>query len=383
MSQYFTKTNEASYTFGNIDDGDRNILIQEKKICGEDPSKCVFLSITFGCVFFIIAIVIIALYAEKMKPDNSAANAITKAQPLLGNVTVFYAASLVNLMTKNINPGFTNTAHYRVNTQAAASGVLAMQLIQGISTDIFISASATYDTTLSTTTIPSTGKTVLSWWATWGSTRLGIGYNINSPHIANFQAIANGSLPWYIGINPSTMKIGRTDPDLDPKGARIVIMTKLAQLYYNTSYSIESTILGSDRNPLQLYAEQQLENLLDAGNLDVGFFYECEQTWKGNVQFMSLPNHLDFSNSSLNEYYKKANYTSQAMKTVTQGSAIVFTISILNNAINKNTAILYVENLLSLKTASFFNHSGLYKAHPVFSGNKSAIPMKLLKYQLL
>ena len=383
MSQYLTKTNEVnSYTFGNLDEGDGSILIQEKKICGQDPRKCVFFCIGFGCVFFIIAIVIIVLYAERMNTDNSAANPTTTPQPLLGNITVFYAASLVNLMTKNINPGFTNIAHYRVNTQAAASGVLAVQLTQGISADVFISASATYDTTLSTTMIRSNGKTVLSWWATWGSTRLGIGYNIKSPHLSTFQAIANGSLPWYLGLNPSTMKIGRTDPELDPKGARTVIMTKLAKLYYNTPYSIETTVLGSDRNPLQIYTEQQLENLLDTGNLDVGFFYECEQTWKGNVQFISLPTHLDFSNSSLNNYYKQANYTSQGLKTVTKGSAIIFTISVLNTAIHKDTAVLYVENLLSSKTASFFDQTGLYKVNPVFSGNKSTVPLKLLKYQV-
>jgi molybdate/tungstate transport system substrate-binding protein len=374
---------ENSYSFGNLEVVEDGILlIPEKKVCGQDPRKCVYMSLGLCCVSTIIAIAIIIVYVESLKNNNNNSTTFTTpTQPFLGNITVFYAASLVNLMTNNINPGFTNNAHYRVNTQAAASGVLSAELALGVTADVFISAATTYDTALSTTPIPGWGgnKKVLSWWTTWGSSRLGIGYNIHSPYASTFQAIANGSLPWYLGLNPSIMKIGRTDPDLDPKGARTVIMTKLAQIYYNTSYNIEFNILGSARNTLQLYTEQQLETLLSGANLDVGFFYECEHAWNNNLAFIPLPSYLDFSNSSLIHYYNKANYTSQSGK-ITVGSPIIFTASIPNTALHTAGAILYIENLISSSSASFFNQTGLYRIRPFFSGNQSAIPTQLLKY---
>ena len=86
-------------------------------------------------------------------------------------------------------------------------------------------------------------------------------------------------------------------------------MARLAEMYYNTT-GIFSRVLGTARNNLQIYTEENLEKLLVNGDIDCGFFYQVERIWDtpaSNLRFIELPEHLDFSNVSLNSYYAKVN----------------------------------------------------------------------------
>ena len=294
-----------------------------------------------------------------------------------GNVTVYYASSFNDLMTRIINPDFSAKYDYSVMSVSAASGVLATSLKAGAVADVFISAASSYDTTLLSSLLIPSGKPVIRWYASFAKSRLGIGYNTQSPFLSVFQAIASGALPWYEGLDTTkySMKIGRTDPNIDPKGYRTVIMTRLAEIFYNRK-NISTTVLGTPRNNLQIYTEQNLEKLLQNGDLDVGFFYECEYPWNGNLRFISLPAQLDFSNSSYNSYYSKANYTNTATGAVTKGSAIVYTITIPTLSPDPPMAAAYVSHLLSLLGTAQMTQEGLLPlaSGPIFAGNLSAVP---------
>jgi molybdate/tungstate transport system substrate-binding protein len=197
-----------------------------------------------------------------------------------------------------VNPGFERKYNIHVIGVPAASGIVAAKLASGIPADVFISASTSYDTPAN----------MISWYTYWARTPLGIAYNVNSRYADRLNAIANGSVPWYLGLDQSMMKIGRTDPNTDPKGARTVILARLANLYYNRT-DIETRILGSPRNNLQIYTEEVLEQLLHDASIDVGFFYESEQSWNAftHLRFIPLPVHLDFSDPSYSTYYAKVN----------------------------------------------------------------------------
>lgn len=54
-----------------------------------------------------------------------------------------------------------------------------------------------------------------------------------------------------------------------------------------------------------MFVLQTLESLLSQGSIDVGFFYEVEKQWAGDLRFISLPDHIDMSDDSLNWYYAK------------------------------------------------------------------------------
>ena len=85
-------------------------------------------------------------------------------------------------------------------------------------------------------------------------------------------------------------------------------MARLAEIYYNTP-GIALKVLGPPRNGQQIHTEARLELQLASNDIDVGFFYDCEQSWSntGNLRFIPLPVEINMSNRTLNPYYAKVN----------------------------------------------------------------------------
>ncbi|MBV8489083.1 MAG: extracellular solute-binding protein [Candidatus Eremiobacteraeota bacterium] len=79
------------------------------------------------------------------------------------------------------------------------------------------------------------------------------------------------------------LKIGRTDPALDPKG-QYTIEDMKAWLGPDG----ERRLLGDDGNPAQIYPEEELLARLDTGEIDAGFFYRTEAVAR-NAPFVALP----------------------------------------------------------------------------------------------
>lgn len=169
-------------------------------------------SITFWVtVAIIITVIVVGLgvglgvaYGVKRPFQQSD---ISRTKPLDGNVTVFYAGSLVSLM-HTINPAFTLSTNLGVLSTSASSGVLATKLQTGVACDVFISAAAAKTIPLLTSKLPNSTSHVIDWYTFWAGTSLGLGYNINSIYANTFKSIANGSIPWYKGLDPKNMKIG-------------------------------------------------------------------------------------------------------------------------------------------------------------------------------
>jgi molybdate/tungstate transport system substrate-binding protein len=56
----------------------------------------------------------------------------------------------------------------------------------------------------------------------------------------------DGNIPWYKVISEKGFKLGRTDPELDPKGYNAIIVAKLSNIYYK-DMGLKQRILGEDR----------------------------------------------------------------------------------------------------------------------------------------
>ena len=94
---------------------------------------------------------------------------------------------------------------------------------------MFISADSKINAALLPIMLPSSSIPVIRWYTLWASTSLGIGYNSQSIYAPQFESIANGSKLWFDVLSSnSQMKIGRTDPDSDPKGKEDIVMFLLA-----------------------------------------------------------------------------------------------------------------------------------------------------------
>src|SRR5690242_20188526 len=317
-----------------------------------------------GCL-----VLLMGLLAACGSTGNHGGSTPTAPAAQKSKVSVAYAGSLVNLMEKKVGPAFTQTTGYPYVGEGKGSSALANEIKGKISSpDVFISASPAVNTTL----MGASNGNYVSWYAPFIRSSLVIGYNPNSKFAADFQAVSSGSKSWYSVLEEPGIRIGRTDPALDPKGVRTIIMTELAQTYYNQQ-GLSSKILGAPTNTSQIFPEEELVARLTSGQLDAGFFYLNEAV-DASIPYVTLPTQINMGDPSLNSDYAKATYTDPKTGTVTKGSAIVYTITVLNTSKNKTGAITFVQFLLSSQGQAFFTNDGLSAVTPKVSGDATAVP---------
>jgi molybdate/tungstate transport system substrate-binding protein len=180
-----------------------------------------------------------------------------------GSVSVLYAGSLEALMNDHLGPAFQNATGYSFNGYPAGSKDLASEIKGKVRVgDVFISAAPAVNATLE----GSANGNWLSWYAPFASTRLVLGYNTSSSY-----ATALRTEPWYRVIARPGLRLGFTDPKLDPKGVLAVAALRQAAA---TFHEPALKRIASDQS--DLFPEQDLVGRLQAGQLDAGFFYTVE-----------------------------------------------------------------------------------------------------------
>jgi molybdate/tungstate transport system substrate-binding protein len=293
----------------------------------------------------------------------------TPTATVKNKISVLYAGSLVNLMEKQVGPAFTQATGYPYEGEGKGSTALANEIKGRLRTpDIFISASAAVDESL----MGADNGNYVSWYAPFIRTSLVIGYNDKSKFAADLQAAANGSKPWYQVLEEPGFRLGRTDPALDPKGVRTIILMELAQQYYNQP-DLSQKILGSPENASQIFPEEELVARLGSGQLDAGFFY-LNEVKEQNLPYITLPVQINLGDPAYNSTYAKASYTDPKTGQTTKGSATVYTITIPNTSKNKDGAIAFVNFLFSTQGKAILTGDGLILVTPTVKGDTSAVP---------
>lgn len=169
----------------------------------------VFLGATVAVtIAIILAILLSVTFANYQK-----VTATSSQQAVSSYVIVHHAASLKGVMTTIINPAFTAKYNIGVITVSNTSGILAKNLRAGAIADVFISA----DSKITDTLLLTKENPIVSWYSFWVCSSVGLAFNTGSKYSSVFRSVVKGIVPWYKAIN-STMKIGRTDPEHDPKG---------------------------------------------------------------------------------------------------------------------------------------------------------------------
>lgn len=273
----------------------------------------------------------IALLAGLALPPGPAAMAA-------GKVNVLYAGSLVNLMEHGVGPAFDQASGDSFQGFAGGSSGLANQikgkLRQG---DVFVSASPKVNDGL----MGDANGGWVSWYITFAQSPLVIGYNPKSKFAADLK-----SKPWYQVLQEPGIKIGRTDPKLDPKGALTVTLMQQAETHYS-SPGLSGKIIGAPDNAAQVLPEETLVGRLQSGELDVGFFYSTEAV-DAKIPAITLP----------------ADIAPKA----------VYTVTILHNAPNAEGADRFVAFLLGSKGQSVMKAHGLGVQKPALIGDAAGVP---------
>jgi molybdate/tungstate transport system substrate-binding protein len=265
------------------------------------------------------------------------------AQPTFaaGTVNVLYAGSLVNLMEHGVGPAFDKATANQFQGYAGGSVGLANQIKGKLRRgDVFISANPKVNAALQGA---SNGDWV-NWYISFAQSPLVIGYSASSKFAADFE-----NKPWYQVLAEPGIKIGRTDPKLDPKGALTLTLMKQAEAFYN-SPGLAQKVLGAPDNPAQVLPEETLVGRLQSGQLDAGFFYSTE-TADAKIPAIALPPAI----------------TPKA----------VYTVTILRDAPNAAGAEQFVAFLLGADGQSLLKAHGLTLQQSNISGDASAVPQDI------
>jgi molybdate/tungstate transport system substrate-binding protein len=258
-----------------------------------------------------------------------------------GTVNVLYAGSLVNLMEHSIGPAFNKATGSTFQGFAGGSGLLANQIKGKLRRgDVFISASPKVNASL----MGSSNGDWLDWYVGFAQSPLVMGYNPNSRFAADFK-----SKPWYDVLLEPGIRIGRTDPKLDPKGALTLDLLRSAETKYKIP-DLSQKVLGAPENPAQVLPEETLVGRLQSGQLDVGFFYSTE-TSDAKIPAIALP--ADIA--------PKASYT----------------ITILRDVPNPTGANQFLTFLLGPEGQGLMKEHGLTVQKFTLSGDTSAVPANI------
>jgi molybdate/tungstate transport system substrate-binding protein len=235
-----------------------------------------------------------------------------------GSVSVLYAGSLQALMNSRIAPAFQKATGYTFNGYPAGSKDLASEIKGRVRAgDVFISASPAVDASL----IGRANGGWVSWYVSFASTRLVLGYNSASSY-----AHALRTRPWYRVVARPGLRLGFTDPVLDPKGALTVRALHRAAAAYHLAALNRIAADQSD-----LFPEQDLVGRLQAGQLDAGFFYTVEA--------------------------RAAHIPTVSLSPVDENAA--YTITVLNRAPNPAGARAFVKFLLGRQGSALLRAAGL------------------------
>ena len=248
-----------------------------------------------------------------------------------GVVSVLYAGSLVTPMEGPIKSALAAKG-IDFQGQGAGSKQLANFIASGIKTpDVFISV----DPQL----IVGLGSKVAS-AETFAATSLGLGWSDKSKYAALFERVSAGKTSIISALQTPGLKIGRTDPKLDPKGLYTV---QAMTLLLGTNG--EQQLLGPDENSMQTFPEEDLLARVDVGEADVGFFYKTEALARG-LHFVPLPGAASMSS--------KITYTIAVMKAAPHpDQAKAFEYFIVNGdgkTILQKAGIQYLPTPLAIKT---------------------------------
>ncbi|WP_155836758.1 extracellular solute-binding protein [Paraburkholderia mimosarum] len=254
------------------------------------------------------------------------------------DVNVLYAGSLVNLMEKSVGPAFEKETGLHFRGYAAGSNKIANEVKGKLRRgDVFISASPKVNASL----MGEANGNHVRWYVNFAESPLLIGYNPKSRFASDFK-----TKKWDQVLQEPGIRLGRTDPKLDPKGAFTVeLITKAAQAYNQPD--LVERILGTPENPQQVLPEETLAGRLQSGQLDAGFFYSTE------TSDLKIP-----SVHPAPELKIKANYT----------------LTILNDAPNSAGAARFVNFLLSAEGRKLLAGHGVDVTKPVVNGQPQAIP---------
>ncbi|PZR59082.1 MAG: ABC transporter substrate-binding protein [Candidatus Meridianibacter frigidus] len=288
------------------------------------------------------AIALVLLLAVGCRPAADAAGA---------PVTVVYAGSLARIMEQRIGPAFSASCGCEYRGEGKGSVALANLIEAGLrSPDVFISADTRV---LDRLLHPRQRRPYIDGYTRFASARMILGYSRRSRFAREFASAKAGKLSIARLLMTPGLRIGRTDPKLDPKGYRAILTVLLAARYYRAP-ALPRT-LGDLENAEQIFPEETLLVRLESGDLDVAFLYSTESA--ESFGSLELPPQINLGDPALAREYQRVRI--RVGNTNYSGAPILYALAILKAAPNPPGARSLVRYLLQGPGRALLQRSGM------------------------
>jgi molybdate/tungstate transport system substrate-binding protein len=302
---------------------------------------------------------------------SSSASSSAPAKPT-GNVNVAYASSLQFLNEKVVSPAFTKAEGYKFVGHGGASTELANDITGGeLTPDVFESVGGD--------NIKMIEPKFTKWYVQYAGTSIVVAYNPKSKYAADFKAYADGSKNvcglFSKTLQTSGLKLGRTDPNIDPQGRDFIMMVELAQSYCHLPASAVSKILGTSdlatSSSSQIFAESSLDATLQSGQLDAASAF-ITQAVELHLPYIKLPDQINLGSAAEKAAYAKATVKVKKGK-VYKGSPQVIDITTVGDKPSA-AAIAFVKYTLSSAGLAQYKAGGFTVLTPKLTGSMSDVP---------
>jgi molybdate/tungstate transport system substrate-binding protein len=328
---------------------------------------------TFGWQSGMILLACVGLAAVGCSSSSSSGkspgSSKTPAKPT-GTANVAYASSLEYLNEKVFGPAFTTADGYSYSGRSGASGELESDIAAGeISPNVFESVGGDNITPLE----PKFTK----WYVQYAGTSMVVAYNPHSKYAPQFKAIADGKKPikdLFTLLETPGLKLGRTDPNIDPQGRSFIYMLELAQMEYHLPADTVTKIIGSPlaspKSP-EIYAESSLDATLQSGQLDAASAY-ITQAVELHLSYIKLPPTIDLGDFADAALYAKAHITITGNVKKT-GSPLVIDITTIGTP--TPAGIAFVKYVLSPAGLALYKQGGFTILKPTVTGTGVPAPI--------
>ncbi len=218
-----------------------------------------------------------------------------------------------------------------------------------------------------------------TWGIAFASSPLVIAFNSKGRYARQLEAIAKGQKPLKDLFNlmqEPQFHLGRTNPQTDPQGQAFLFMMHLAQQQLHLAPGTIDRILGGVNNPHQIFSEEGILSLLQAGQLDATSAFESQAVQR-HLPFIRLPSNINMGDASKAALYAKQSLRLTSGKIV-RGAPLQIIVSTLQGMPDPAAGTAFVHFLLSKLGRDLYQREGYVLIKPEVIGDRARVPRAIL-----
>jgi molybdate/tungstate transport system substrate-binding protein len=280
-------------------------------------------------------------------------------------VDVTYAASLTATMAE-LEQGFREEKGRAVRGDPRGSVAGAHLIREGVwRRDVYITADPA--------TLRLLGPHDPGWAVVFARSEIVIAYSEESRFAPALDSAGRRELAWPEVALRGGFRLGRTDPDLDPKGYRALFAFQLAEQHYSLP-GLADILLAGPAGRESVFPEEHLSARVQTGSLDAGIFYLAEAKAHG-LRVVRLPRMLGQGDPRDTEALGRLQHRTADARDF-QGSPIAYAATVPLNARDSEAGGDFIAFLLSDDAEAILTEDGFVpESWPL--GDRDRMPRSL------